>query len=362
MRSIALQVVLFQVLGVAVAAAEAPPVRCERLTFSVALMPGAPANQTLVGYLCARGAIQHKTIQVLIHGGTYDHLYWDFPFEPETYSYVEAVTAAGYATLALDRIGSGESSHPAPGIALNLRVGAFTVHQVVQALRAGLLLVPAFGFVRAERVMLVGHSLGSFIAVAEAGTFGDVDGVLLSSFAHVSGPSTILARQLVYPAAFDPKFAGSGLPLDYLTTLPGRRDDLFYFTPMADPEVIAVDEELKQTVTVGELIDGPNVTPLAINIHVPTFISIGDFDFFGCFPPSCTAYDFLGKELTPANYSADACVEGAIIPEMGHDQNLHVNAQDWFDVALEWADRRVGASTKTPPPQPCPSSEVRSRS
>src|SRR5262245_57710222 len=63
------------------------PVRCERLTFQVALAPGQPANNQMAAWLCARGAIQHKTVQVLIHGATYDHNYWDFPFQPETYSY-----------------------------------------------------------------------------------------------------------------------------------------------------------------------------------------------------------------------------------------------------------------------------------
>src|SRR5262245_46991749 len=70
--------------------------RCERLIFPVALSPGQPADLSVVAWLCARGSIHNKTIQVLVHGAVYDHNVWDFPFQPETYSYVRAATAAGY--------------------------------------------------------------------------------------------------------------------------------------------------------------------------------------------------------------------------------------------------------------------------
>src|SRR5262245_45130479 len=83
------------------ALAQAAPVRCERLTFNVALTAGQPANNQMVASLCARGSIQHKTIQVVIHGATYNHNMWDFPYQPERYSYVSYMTAAGYAVLNL---------------------------------------------------------------------------------------------------------------------------------------------------------------------------------------------------------------------------------------------------------------------
>jgi len=44
--------------------------------FPVGLSDGGPANQEIIGWLCARGSIHHKTLQVLLHGATYDHTYW----------------------------------------------------------------------------------------------------------------------------------------------------------------------------------------------------------------------------------------------------------------------------------------------
>src|SRR5215470_14436202 len=99
--------------------------RCEEVLFPVALAPGQPTEFTVVGQLCARGPIHGKTIQVLVHGATYDHNIWDWPFQPERYSYVQAVTAAGYATLNMDRLGHGRSSRVPDGALLDLARGAF---------------------------------------------------------------------------------------------------------------------------------------------------------------------------------------------------------------------------------------------
>src|SRR5262249_49128322 len=158
--------------------------------------------------------------QVLIHGSGYDHNYWDFPFEPGTYSYVDSLTAAGYAVLNMDRLGDGESSHPPNGAALTLHTGALNVHQIVGALRSGAMAVHEFGRIRAERVMLVGHSFGALIASIEASTYGDVDGVILSSSTHTNGSIVPFLFATLYPAFLDPKFAGSGLPPTYLTNVP----------------------------------------------------------------------------------------------------------------------------------------------
>ena len=327
--------------------------RCEQVTFPVALSPGEAADNTIVAWLCARGPIAGRTIQVLLHGGTYDHNYWDFPLHPEQYSYVRALTDAGYVTLNLDRLGSGSSSHPNPDI-LTLHANAFTVHQIVQALRAGQVNVSGFGPVGGSRVILVGHSLGSYISAIEASTYGDVDGVVLSAYSHTVGPGTPILESDVYPAAFDPKFASLGLPLDYLTTLPGTRGQAFYYLPGADPAVIAEDEVLKQTVAVGELTDLDSSFPESLGIHVPTLVADGDFDAIDCNAPSCSRSGSLATEAS--NFGPDACVQVADIPFSGHDLNLHRNAPAWFGVALLWSDLRVGRFADLPPLAPCPRS------
>jgi pimeloyl-ACP methyl ester carboxylesterase len=338
--------------GEAYAASAQPPVRCARLTFMVAQAPGQPAENQMAAWLCARGSIQHKTIQVLIHGATYDHHYWDFPFQPERYSYVSHMTAAGYAVLNLDRIGHGESTRPPSGLDVTLHTAAFNIHQVVQQLRSGTMRVPGFGPVRAERVQLVGFSLGSFISTIEASTYQDVDAVILSAYSHTVGPGGQASFLLSAPAAFDPKFAPLNLSLDYLVAVPGAKEQILYYTPNADPAVIALDEELRQTITLGETLDIFPSLPASIGVRVPTLLVVGNFDSIACAESDCTATNTLASE--PQHYPPEACLEMHIVPEAGHSLNLHLNAQTWFAIAREWSDRRVGASTKSSPPQSCP--------
>lgn len=316
--------------------------RCKRLTFPVALAPGQPAADTVVGWLCTRGPIEGRTIQVLLHGGTYNHHYWDWPLDPGKYSYVHTITRAGYVTLNLDRLGEGQSSHPDPNI-LTLHVGAYAVHQIVDSLRAGFA-VPGLGVVRDNPIELVGHSLGSFISTIEASTYDDVDGVILSGYSHVAGPGIATLVSTIIPAAFDPKFAGLGLPLTYLTTAPGTRGLDFYYLPNADPAVVALDEQLKDVATLGEELDlsGPTYAASA-GVGVPTLIVDGDYDLIDCLAPSCSASHSLDNEAS--YFPPEAQLQVVVLPDAGHDINLQKNAQDWFAIARRWSDANVGTSS-----------------
>jgi len=326
--------------------AAAGGLRCQEVTFAVNLSPSDATVYNVFGELCSRGSIHHKTIQIALHGATYSHLYWDFPFQPETYSYARRATAAGYAVLSLDRIGIGQSDHP-PADAVTIEANGYVVHQIVQALRGGDLVVPSFGRVRAERVALVGHSLGSVISMQEAGTYGDVDGVVLTGVSHNVTPvlGDILAS--LYPANLDPHFAGRDIPDGYLTSLPGLRT-IFYQAPFFDPQVVAVDDQNKETVTVAELNTAVPALGLSASIHAPVLVVVGDLDAAFCTAPSCSASGSLASE--PGFYPADACAEAVAIPDTGHDLNLHYSAPVTYDVILDWMDRRVGGDTQTPAP------------
>jgi pimeloyl-ACP methyl ester carboxylesterase len=117
-------------------------------------------------------------VQLLVHGATYNRTYWDWPGSNPSHSYVKAAVAAGYATLAVDRLGAGASSHP-PSTKVNVANGATALHHVVEMLRTGQL-----GGAMFERVVWVGHSLGSVYAWAYATRFGDVDAYVLTGMLH----------------------------------------------------------------------------------------------------------------------------------------------------------------------------------
>ena len=73
---------------------------------------------------------------------------------------------------------------------------------------------------------------------------------VLTGLLHLLKPSWLaLAFGDAYSATSDPKFATSGFDAGYLTFKPGTRASLFYWTPTAEPYVIALDERLKDTVS-----------------------------------------------------------------------------------------------------------------
>ena len=133
------------------------------------------------------------TVHLAVHGATYSHLYWGWPYQPETHSYIDHLLAAGYAVFTFDRIGTGQSSHPA-GASVTIDVNAFVVHQLVRALRSGSTGKTAF-----KRVVLVGHVAGIDGGLAEASTYHDVDGVVLSGISHFSASGASCSRRSLRP-------------------------------------------------------------------------------------------------------------------------------------------------------------------
>ncbi|HWN42717.1 MAG TPA: alpha/beta fold hydrolase [Thermoanaerobaculia bacterium] len=206
-RLFAMLCVLAVVLFPCGAWAEEGGFRCEELSFDVNLSPSDSTVYSVFGVLCSRGSIHQRTIQITLHGATYGHLYWDWLFQPETYSYVRRATAEGYGVLNLDRIGIGQSDRP-PAADVTIAANGYVVHQIVQELRGGDLVVPSFGRISAEKVVLVGHSLGSVISIQEAATYGDVDGVVLTGVSHTVTPALNEIFAVLYPANLDPRFPG----------------------------------------------------------------------------------------------------------------------------------------------------------
>ena len=292
----------------------------------------------IAGTLCVpQGA---KTVQLLVHGYSYARYYWDFPYQPETYSYVRRANEAGYATLAIDRIGDGESTHP-PGATLTWDTAARTVQQVVTALRDGSL---GRSF---DKVVLVGHSYGSVTTYLVAGRYHDVDAMIVTGIAHRVNLADLTARLIAQspPAVLDPKFAKSGYDPLYVTTRKGARS-LFYNTDNADPKVVEIDEELKQTAGVLEI---PTAAVYLLNdvsktTNIPVLTVNGDADTFFCGPlaADCSSDEALAAFERPF-YGPNAKVEAMVIPNGGHDINLELTAPQAYDRMIEFADKYVGA-------------------
>lgn len=318
-----------------IAAREQPGSRhCASFRYAVALAPGEDADHEVAAELCVPSESARDTVLLTVHGATYASHYWDFPYEPERYSFVRHANAAGYATLNFDRIGSRGSDKPS-SLRVTPTAEAHVHHQLVEALRTGEL-------GRAwSRVVLVGHSLGAIISIRQAATYHDVDGVVVTGLLHSYGTGLPALLLNLYPATLDPRFASSGLDLGYLTTRPGVRGATFYHLAGADPAVIALDEETKELATAGELAEFALVNTVMVSLQVdaPVLTVVGRHDTIFCGLGPCG--DLLsGTTLEPAAYGPAAELEIVVVPQAGHDLNLHRNAPTTYAAIRGWLDER----------------------
>jgi pimeloyl-ACP methyl ester carboxylesterase len=273
-----------------------------------------------------------RTVQLLVHGYSYARYYWDFPYQPETYSYVHACAAAGYATLAIDRLGDGASTRPA-GRLLTWHNAALTVARAVTALRSGEL---GTGF---DKVVYVGHSYGSITGYLVAARHPGVDALVATGAAHRLN----LLRMTQLLVNSPPAGGGAPDPL-YVQT---RKDfrGFFYRLANADPEVVALDERLKQT---AGMLEAPSALPFLVNgvskdSNIPTLTVVGDQDsLFAKWGADCSSDEALAA-FERRFYGPAAKVEAAVIPGAGHDLNLERTAPATYRRMLEFTDRHVGA-------------------
>ncbi|KAF7954563.1 hypothetical protein EAE96_005683 [Botrytis aclada] len=120
--------------------------------------------------------------QFLTHGIGFDRSYWDLPFNNYDYSYVDvAVDQYGYSTLAIDRLGIGESSKADPTSVIQAPAELSAIVEVTKLLRAGNL--PGVEISEPNKIVHVGHSFGSILSYELASAYPDItDGLILQGF------------------------------------------------------------------------------------------------------------------------------------------------------------------------------------
>jgi pimeloyl-ACP methyl ester carboxylesterase len=318
-------------------AAQSSEAFCRDVTVSVGLL----GLESMFGQLCVPQT-PTNTVLVLVPGGTYTNTYWDLPSSAGLHSFRTSMNNAGYATLAIDRLGTGRSSKP-----LSATVTAITqaaaIHQVIGQLRAGRL------GTRFGKVIIGGHSIGSAVTLIEAATYRDVNGVLLTGISHYPDLVDTAANVLtaLIPAPLDPNLVRRGLDPGYLTTRVGARERAFHWPGAPPPAVMNWDEATKDAFSALEVVDGLGVavlTPESLLINAPTLIvlSSGDEIFCGPLATNCSSSEALRAQEAP-HFTAAAQLETKIFPGgYGHCFNFAPNAREFPPVVADWADRKVG--------------------
>ncbi|RJQ80797.1 alpha/beta hydrolase [Pseudonocardiaceae bacterium YIM PH 21723] len=359
----------------AVLPADATAAACQDVSYGVdvkkpflGLIPPI-GKQTMAGQLCVpEGA---KTIQVMLPGGTYNGSYWNY--NNQGASFREAQNQAGYATLVLDRLGSGKSSVPF-SLALGATQQAEAVHQVVQQLR------PQF-----TKIIGIGHSIGAATMTIESATYNDMDAVVITGLTHTPNwvnaapvfttlqsaalpifdllPAGLSLNMLAPPAllpgklaqaAKEPQFASRHLDPLYLTTQRGTRFTDFH--QLADsrlPDAESYDEanrdvfslpEVTETALIMNQVVGDIVTK---HIRIPVLMVEGAQDKNYCLQNKLITA--LGQDCSSdqayknaeSKYFSTGDFDAFVVKGYGHSFNFAPNApQQWHQRFIDWAHSR----------------------
>lgn len=313
LRLLALASALFSFCAIAAAQNLGESIKVERVSFPVTLSDGN--TYTVVGYLYYQGSYQNRTLLLALHGGNYNHKYWDVPaINGHEYSFARYMAAQKYAVLAIDQLGTGESDKP-DGDSLTLDQTASAIHQVIARLRSG------DGGYAFEHVALVGHSLGSINAVYEQATYHDADALITTGIGHVP-------HELPLPA----EVIGEMLQHKYFP-FPDDLRGAFYYAPGADPDVIAYDRQnLADLLARGQLTTGifsvfdPSANRVG-GVSGPVLVQLGEFD--ALFPSS-----FADGEASFYNSASSVSVQ--TLPGVGHDVNTHFRNHTSWRLMDEW--------------------------
>lgn len=294
----------------------------KKVTFPVVLSDGN--TYSIAGRLYYHRSYRNKTLQVAIHGLSYNHRYWDAPtVGGYPYSYARFMALMNYAVLAIDQLGSGESSRPA-GDLVTLSEAGSGVHQVLTSLR-GKKNPLAHAF---DDIVLVGHSFGSITATYVQGAYGDADALVTTGMGHVPVPSP-----------FDPAAFAALLQQPYFTLPPEARAALFYNPLLSDPDVIARDNaSLIDQIPRGfgiafAAFQADRSLDLVDQVTSPVLVQLGEVDPIA---PGSTA------ALEDDAWTSASSVTVQVLPAMGHDFNLHYhNVLSWLSIH-GWLTKTLG--------------------
>ncbi|RDH27528.1 Alpha/beta hydrolase family-domain-containing protein [Aspergillus welwitschiae] len=297
-------------------------------------------------------ALPHRdAIELLVHGITYTKDYWSalgmLGDQSRLYSWVDFATRRGYATLSIDRAGDGASSHPNPFHTDQISLHAAVANRIAVELKRGKI-IHGRSF---EKVIYVGHSQGSVIGVELAATYPDaVDAMMLTGYAASSNSPLVMQTGLVPAKDALPARFGS-LDDGYLVTssFPAREKAFYGRNGTFDPQVSALDFDVQQTVSVGELATFSRIKVVS-NYSGPVTVITGNQDAAFCYVDETSDGSGpggecgQGKASRPANVSslfpAASSFSATVLDNIEHCINLHYEAVTAYTVAHDWIDEQ----------------------
>ncbi|WPU09499.1 alpha/beta fold hydrolase [Pseudarthrobacter oxydans] len=261
------------------------------------------------GHFFPAQADKRGVLQVLVHGNSYDHRYWNAEtVNGQDYSYAAYMTGQGFDVLAIDLPGVGESDRP-EGHSVSLQAVGSAISDLVASLKKPDT-IPGHKF---DHVALVGHSMGASISVYAEARWPSADSLIVTATGFFPDRPRSAWAPGVREALLGDPYA--------LVPQPGRLK--FYHAPQADPDVISYDNTVLRTpIPSGlwsdciALQDDPKAG--FADVTCPIFIQLGEHD------PILPAR-YAEEERAIYSSASDTTVDA--IPDIGHSFNLHLNRQ-----------------------------------
>ncbi|KAL3295701.1 catalytic protein [Colletotrichum asianum] len=264
-----------------------------------------------------------RAVQILTHGGTLDHTYWDFA---PGYSYVDVAARAGMVT-----------EHPDPLLEVQTPASVEVLHQLVTMLRSGSF-SPQF-----SKVIGVGHSIGSKETEAVISKYpSDFDAIIHTGYAYenAAGAGSVVATGLGSPKDVDHL---KHLPDGYLVPKSVEGIHICFFKyPNSDPQILSQTVRHMQTESMGEMLIPPGSSFWGNLTAAPTS---RQHDYVVCGQSCVTPQNLAAQSLETAYASADRNLsEPWISPGAGHNCHTHLNAPDVSAKMVNWV-KKLGWNT-----------------
>lgn len=286
---------------------------------------------------------QDAPLQILLHGSTYTKEYWDrgsWGHGNPKYSWTKAMNRNGYTTLAVDKLGSGASSHPDPVNDVQLPLEMETIHSLIMQIKAG-----DAGISVPSKLILVGHSSGSILGADLAQTHpDDVDALVLTGYpaggANNNGgvPSYhFLPAAISAPARFP-----SDLDYGYLLMNSElNRTSAFYYEGHYDPAIAHLDYRTAGSTPIGESLNlGPPTQP-AFKGKVLVITGQKDPTICGFTPAEQCAYNDTSIVGVDKAFLGNTGFD-SYLPPTGHVLNWHYSAPRTFEIVVEKLGPLIG--------------------
>jgi pimeloyl-ACP methyl ester carboxylesterase len=291
--------------------------------FDVGEVVGEPASLAATYY---PADTPNPIVLVCLPGGTYNRAYWhlDVAGHPG-YNFAEYAAEQGYAVVAIDPLGTGESSKPTRDIGL---------HDIAAALNYALTALPEITGSTASPIA-VAHSLGGYLAILQQASRPSYAGlaVLGCTNQHVAplnlDPDFIAAAATPHGReVLADQFAGL-IPEPYTEAIRDFQQKWFHL-PDVPAAVLEADDRMTRSVVPRCFSAGaiPGVvSEEAALVDVPVLLGYGEVDVSP--DPSAEA----------RFYQRSTDITTLVVPGSGHCHNMASTRHLLWQPLLEWAER-----------------------